>query len=206
MKLVLATQNDDKIREIKKVLTGLPLEILTYQDFDYFPKVVEDQSTIEKNSHKKAKVIWEEFHIPTMADDTGLFVDALDGLPGVYSSRFAGVHATYKENREKLLKLLKHIPFEKRTAEFKTIITLVTQSDKVITVEGKCKGFIGYEERGDEGFGYDPIFIYDSTQKTFAEMSLEGKNKISHRGIALQKIKRVLTELLANSSKGRTVK
>lgn len=206
MKLVLATQNDDKIREIKKVLAGLPLEILTYQDFDYFPKVVEDQSTIEKNAHKKAKVIWEEFHIPTMADDTGLFVDALDGLPGVYSSRFAGAHATYKENREKLLKLLKHIPFEKRTAEFKTVIALVTPSDKVITVEGKCKGFIGYEERGDEGFGYDPIFIYDSTQKTFAEMSLEEKNKISHRGIALQKIKRILAEFLANSSKGRTVK
>jgi XTP/dITP diphosphohydrolase len=201
MKLVLATTNNDKIREMRKVLNGLPLEILTYHDFDDFPNAIEDQSTIAGNAEKKAKAIWNEFQIPALADDTGLFVDALDGAPGVYSSRFAGKNASYKDNRRKLLKLLKDTPFEKRTAEFRTVIALVIQSDKVITVEGRCKGYIAFEERGEEGFGYDPIFIYDSTQKTFAEMPLEEKNKISHRGIALQKIKNVLQELLANNQK-----
>jgi XTP/dITP diphosphohydrolase len=198
MKLVLATKNNDKIREIRKALAGLPLEILTYHDFDDFPSAAEDQATIEGNAKKKVQAIWEEFHVPALADDTGLFVDALDGLPGVYSSRFAGENASYKENREKLLKLLKGVPLERRTAEFKTAVALMIQSDKVITVEGECKGYIGFEERGEQGFGYDPIFIYDSTQKTFAEMSLEEKNQISHRGIALQKIKKVLQVLLAN--------
>jgi XTP/dITP diphosphohydrolase len=198
MKLVLATRNEDKIQEIKSLLQGLNIEILTFKDFDSFPDTIEDQSTLEGNAGKKAQAIWQNFKLPVLADDTGLFVDALNGKPGILSSRFAGENVTYKQNRQKLLNVMKSIPKKNRTAAFRTVIVLVNEIGSKITVSGECKGYIGFEERGNNGFGYDSIFYYDNANKTFAELSSEEKNKVSHRGIALRKIMAVIENININ--------
>ncbi len=198
MKLVLASKNKDKIQEIKSLLQGLHIEILTFKDFDSFPETIEDQQTLEANAEKKSRAIWKKFHLPTLADDTGLFVDALNGKPGVYSSRFAGENATYKQNRQKLLYMLKDIPPKKRTATFRTVIVFIDKKGSKFVVNGECKGYIGFEERGKNGFGYDSIFYYDNVNKSFAELSSEEKNKVSHRGIALIKIRAIIKEKIHN--------
>ncbi|MEA3475344.1 MAG: RdgB/HAM1 family non-canonical purine NTP pyrophosphatase [Candidatus Cloacimonadota bacterium] len=198
MKLVLATKNKDKIQEIKSLLQDLNIDILTFKDFDSFPDTIEDKLTLEGNAGKKAQAIWQNFKLPVLADDTGLFVDALNGKPGVYSSRFAGENATYEQNREKLLYMLKDIPKEKRTATFKTVIVFVDKKGSKFVVNGECKGYIGFEERGKNGFGYDSIFYYDNVNKSFAELSSEEKNKVSHRGIALRKIRSIIEENIKN--------
>lgn len=196
MKIVLATHNKDKIKEIKALLHDLPIDILTYKDFDVFPDVVEDQDTLEGNAEKKAREIFEITGIPAMADDTGLFVDALSGAPGVYSSRYAGEDVTYADNRHLLLQNMRDITLENRDAEFKTVIVLVMSKNKKYIVEGSCPGYIGFEEKGDKGFGYDPIFYLKDSGKTFAELSIDEKNIISHRGRALKKIKEILKEIV----------
>jgi len=194
MKLVLATRNEDKIQEIKSLLQDLSIDILTFKDFDFFPETIEDQSTLEGNAEKKARAIWKKFHIPALADDTGLFVDALNGKPGLYSSRFAGENATYKQNRQKLLYMLKNIPKEKRTATFRTIIVFIDKKGSKFVVNGECKGYIGFKEKGENGFGYDSIFYYDNVNRSFAELASEEKNKVSHRGIALRNIRAIIEE------------
>ena len=204
MKLVLATKNKDKIQEIKSLLQDLSIEILTFKDFDSFPDTIEDQLTLEGNAGKKAQAIWQNFKLPALADDTGLFVDALNGKPGVYSSRFAGENATYKQNRQKLLYMLRDVPKEKRTATFRTIIVFIDKKGSKFVVQGECKGYIGFEERGENGFGYDSIFYYDNVNKSFAELSSEEKNKISHRGIALIKMKEVIEENFKNINYTKT--
>ena len=196
MKLVLASKNKDKIQEIKSLLQDSHIDILTFRDFESFPDTIEDQLTLEGNAEKKARIIWKKFKLPALADDTGLFVDVLNGKPGVYSSRFAGENVTYKQNREKLLYMLKDIPKEKRTAAFKTVIVFIDKKGRKFVVNGECKGYIGFEEKGENGFGYDSIFYCDNLNKTFAELSSEEKNKISHRGIALRKIRSIIEEKL----------
>ncbi|MCK4357671.1 MAG: RdgB/HAM1 family non-canonical purine NTP pyrophosphatase [Candidatus Cloacimonetes bacterium] len=198
MKLVLASKNEDKIKEIKSLLQDLNLDILTFKDFESFPDTIEDKSTLEGNAEKKSRAIWKKFHLPALADDTGLFVDALNGKPGVYSSRFAGENVTYKQNRQRLLFVLKDIPKEKRTAAFKTVIVFIDKEGSKFVVNGECKGYIGFKEKGDNGFGYDSIFYYDNSNKTFAELSSDKKNKISHRGIALRKIGSIIEENIKN--------
>jgi len=195
MKLVLATRNKDKITEIKALLQNLHIEIYTFDDFEYFPDVVEDRNTLEGNAEKKAREIYNITGMPAMADDTGLFVDALDGEPGVFSSRYAGEHVTYEDNRKKLLMEMKDIPADKREAFFKTAIVLILSEDKKFIVEGRCDGYIGFEEKGTMGFGYDPIFYLHDSGKSFAELTVEEKNRISHRGRALQKMKKVIEKL-----------
>jgi len=195
MKLVLATHNKDKITEIKALMQELPVEIYTFSDFDHFPDVVEDKDTLEGNAEKKAREIFEITGMPAMADDTGLFVDAINGEPGVFSSRYAGENVTYADNREKLLKEMSDIPAEKRDAVFKTVIVLIVNKNEKYIVEGCCEGYIGVEEKGTMGFGYDPIFYLHDSRKSFAELEVEEKNKISHRGRALQKIKKVLEKI-----------
>jgi XTP/dITP diphosphohydrolase len=199
MKLVLATHNKDKITEIKALLQNLPIKILTFSDFDHFPDVVEDRDTLEGNAEKKAREIYDITGIPAIADDTGLFVEALDGEPGVFSSRYAGENVTYEDNRKKLLSEMRDIPAEKRDAAFKTVIVLIVNEKEKFVVEGRCEGHIGFEEKGTMGFGYDHIFYVHDSGKSFAEITVEEKNKISHRGRALQKIKEILKEITKNT-------
>jgi XTP/dITP diphosphohydrolase len=184
-KLVLATRNRDKIREIKNKL-GKDIDILTIDDFDHIPEVIEDGETLEQNAIKKAKIIHKYTKLPTIGDDTGLLVDALSGKPGVYSSRFAGENATYDENVDKLLDELKGVSWEQRDAKFITVVAYMDNNSEW-TVEGKVKGKIIKQKRGNNGFGYDPVFYYEKLGKTFSEMDIEEKNKISHRAIALKK-------------------
>lgn len=191
-KIFLATGNKGKVKEMKDLLDELDLEIITTFDFAETPEVVEDGITLEENAIKKAKEFADYIEVLTIADDTGLLVDALDGKPGVYSARYAGEDATYGDNNRKLLSELSGVPSEKRTARFKTVMALVKPTGEVKTVEGICEGQIGFEAAGKYGFGYDPLFIPQGYSSTFAEMESELKNQISHRAKALSKLKEVL--------------
>ena len=189
--LILATNNKHKVEEIKSILSNLNLEVLSLKDIGVEIEVIEDGKTLEKNALKKAKEIFLATNIPSLADDTGLEVFALNGEPGVYSARYSGENATYKGNCEKLLFNLKNISEEKRQAQFRSVIAFVSH-DIETTVEGTCSGKIISDMRGENGFGYDPLFLPDGFTKTFAELSSEEKNKISHRAKALEKMKGVL--------------
>ena len=190
-RLLIATKNADKIIEIRDLLADIPVEIITMHDISDLPDVDEDQPTLEGNAIKKATAFFQATGLPSLADDTGLEVDALDGAPGVHSARFAGARATYTENVDKLLSDMKTIPQMQRTAQFRTVMALAT-ADAVETVDGECKGEILQARRGEHGFGYDPVFFVPEENMTFAEMPLEIKNQISHRGLALLKIKDLL--------------
>ncbi len=192
--LLLATNNRDKIVEIKNALAGLPLKIIPAAEWGKLPEVEEDQNTLVGNAIKKAKVLAEKTGLPTLADDTGLEVAALNGAPGVFSSRFSGKNATYDENIRKLLQALDNVPEGQREARFRCVIAIV-KGDMLRTVEGECNGIILRERRGSGGFGYDPVFWVPELNKTFAELSLEEKNRISHRGKAMRKARQVLIEI-----------
>ena len=194
VKLVLATANPDKIIEIRHALAGLSLEILTRDDFPGIPDVVEDGETLEANALKKGRALTTATGIMSLADDTGLEVDALDGAPGVYSSRFAGPGATYADNVRLLLERMRGVPRERRTARFRCVIALVEPSGIEALVDGICEGEIAEEPQGEEGFGYDPVFYVPRLRKTFAELSLAEKDRISHRGVALARMARLLAE------------
>ena len=192
--LVLATRNQDKVLEIKTFFRDLGLAISSAANFPQVPEVKEDQHTLHGNALKKAHSLAQVTGLPSLADDTGLEVDALDGRPGVYSSRYAGEKASYADNVDKLLAELQDVPEEKRTARFRCVMALIIDS-REYTVEGICEGQILHERRGVGGFGYDPVFWVPSFGKTFAEITLEEKNLISHRGIALRKIHEVIQDL-----------
>lgn len=196
-RLVLSSSNTHKIKEIKEILSDLDIEVISkddlgFKDFD----VDEDKDSLEGNAFKKAEELSKLVNGIVIADDTGLFVDALDGAPGVYSARYAGEHVSYKDNNDLLLKNLAGIPMEKRTAYFKTVIALILEDGSKLQAEGICKGRIDFEVRGANGFGYDPLFIVDGLEKTFGEMSDEEKNKLSHRANALRNLKNILGEIL----------
>ncbi len=197
MELVLATRNRHKVSEIRAILQGLNLTIRTLDDFPTVPEVVEDGTTCRENAVKKAWVMARETDKLTLADDTGLEVEALGGRPGVYSSRFAGERATFSDNRLKLLQELKGVPALKRKALFRCIIALASPTLVLAVEEGVLSGRIAVQERGQAGFGYDPIFMVTRRGKTLAEMTPEEKNRISHRARALAKIKRHLKRLLS---------
>ena len=200
MQLVLATNNEDKIKEIKHLLDDLPITILTRDDFLEFPDVAETGDTLEENALIKAKAIFEFTDIPALADDTGLEVDALNGAPGVYSARYAGEDVTYKDNNLKLIEELKDIPDDKRTAQFRCVMALAWSADDIEIVNGIAEGIIAKELTGDKGFGYDPLFYYPPAQKRFSEMTTDEKNIISHRGKALQEIRTVIISKLNSCS------
>lgn len=196
-RLVLSTNNMNKLEEIRDILKDLPIEVLAKKDIGASNfNIEEDGTTLEENSIKKAKTLSEKTDYLVMADDSGLFVDKLNGEPGVFSSRYAGEEGNDEKNNQKLMSSMENIPLIERTARFRTIITLITEDKEIITVEGECKGHIGYEPKGDNGFGYDPLFIPYGYDKTFGELSEEIKNKISHRGKALEKMKEVLIKLI----------
>lgn len=192
--IVAATQNKDKIKEMKAIVEKLGFEIVPRDEAGVPPfEIEEDGATFEENSFKKANEIMKVCGRITLADDSGLMVDALDGAPGVHSARFAGDDCIYADNNAKLLKLLEGVPYEKRTAKFVTVITVVYPDGKVLVARGECHGRIGTEMRGDKGFGYDPLFIPDGYDKTFAELGSDVKNKIGHRANALVELGRILS-------------
>lgn len=194
--LVVATTNKDKIEEIKKILKGLGVKVLTPDEFGRPPKIVEDGKTFEDNASKKARVISRFTGKFAIADDSGLEVDALGGRPGVRSSRFAGENAAYADNNAKLLRLLKDVPSGKRKARFVCVIAIAKNGKVLKIVKGACSGRIAFEPSGKSGFGYDPLFVDPKYGKTFAELGPAVKNKISHRFRALEKAKKALKKLL----------
>ncbi|MBN1154111.1 XTP/dITP diphosphatase [candidate division KSB1 bacterium] len=187
-KLILATRNPHKVIEIKSILSNFNIDIVTLNDYPDVPEVVEDGATIEENALKKAKEVHRATGITSLADDTGLEVDHLNGQPGVFSSRFAGDSATYAMNNAKLLTLMNNVPWERRTACFRCVIAIAGEGLEYL-MEGRCNGYILNETRGDHGFGYDPLFYVPEYAQTFSQMPASLKNQISHRGKALQKLK-----------------
>ena len=190
--IIAATNNPGKVLEIRQILNGLPYDILSLKDAGVNIKVEEDRDSFEENALKKALEICKYTGMPVIADDSGLEVMALGGRPGVYSSRFAGPNASDEENNEKLLKLLEAVSFEKRQAVFRCVVVFAAPDGTVLTAAGSCYGKIGFSPAGRNGFGYDPLFIVDGLDKTFAELTPQEKNVISHRGKALKKLKELM--------------
>jgi XTP/dITP diphosphohydrolase len=193
MQLLVATRNRDKLKEISALLADLNFEVLAAADRPGIPEVVEDAATVRDNAIKKAVETAKAAKLLTLADDTGLEVDALNGEPGVRSARYAGDKATYHENNKKLLAALHGVELKKRTASFRCVVAIADANGLVDTVEGICNGVIVEELRGGGGFGYDPLFVPDGQVKTFGELSPDVKNRISHRAKALQKAWAVLS-------------
>lgn len=194
MKLVIATDNKNKVKEIKEVLKDFDFEILSKKELGLGDlNIVENAETLEGNAKIKAEAISKKIDSYILADDTGLFVKALNGEPGVRSARYAGDHDE-KANRKKLLENLEDK--DDRSAYFKTVLCLISPDKNINFIEGTCKGIIANEEKGKGGFGYDPIFIPEGQNKTFGQMSLLEKNIISHRGRALENLKKYFTELI----------
>ncbi len=183
-KLVLATRNANKIKEMKSLVSGLAIEVYSALDFPELEDVDEDQPTLDGNALKKARYVYNVTGLPSLSDDTGLEVSALNDAPGVYSARYAGENASYQDNVDKLLVEMKGK--SDRSAQFRTVLALVTDGQEH-TFEGICKGEIIPVEKGTAGFGYDPVFQPEGYQTTFAEFDASEKNKISHRGRAVQK-------------------
>ncbi|MDT7040799.1 XTP/dITP diphosphatase [Candidatus Nitronereus thalassa] len=192
LELVLATGNRDKQKEMVALLSDLPITIRTLNEFEPVPPIIEDGETCEANAMKKATIIANHTGCLALADDTGLEVEALGGRPGVYAARYAGEDATYEDNCRKLLKEMAGVPVEKRSARFVTVVAIADPSSSVQVVEGELNGMIAEARSGNDGFGYDPVFLVPEFGKTLAQMTLEEKNQISHRGRALVKAKAVL--------------
>ncbi|MBL4704498.1 MAG: non-canonical purine NTP diphosphatase [Flavobacteriales bacterium] len=184
MKLVFATNNKNKIKEIQIALKG-KVEVLSLKDIGFEGEIPEDYETLEENALQKAHFIADKFHVNCFADDTGLEIEALNGAPGVYSARYAGEDCIAENNMSKVLSNLKDK--ETRTAQFRTVVALILNEEE-FTFEGVVNGEILNEKSGKDGFGYDPIFQPDGFNVSFAEMSMEQKNEISHRGKAVRKL------------------
>lgn len=187
MKIIFATKNKHKLKEVREIFSDPPFEILSLDDLNLNIEIEEGHNSFEENARKKAQAIFELTGIPTIADDSGLMVEALGGLPGVHSARYAGEEASYEKNNEKLLDELKNIP-PPRLAKFVCVVNLKTHEFDEIFV-GICEGEIIEEPRGENGFGYDPLFKPDGYDQTFAELPSEIKNTISHRRKALDNLR-----------------
>ena len=194
-KIVLATHNQHKRHEMNRVLSSMGITIVGLNDFPQIGDIEETGKTLLENAFIKARKVFELTGIPSVADDTGLEVDALDGAPGLFSARYAGENPTYEDNINKLILALEGVPKEKRNARFRTIIAFV-DFNKELYSEGIAEGVITEIPEGRDGFGYDPIFQPKNFNKTYAEMDIEQKNKISHRGRALKKMKKLLINYL----------
>jgi len=199
MEIILATHNIDKCRELQRAFINTNIKLLTLKDFPDIHEIIEDGNTLEENAFIKSRTVFNLTKIPTVSDDTGLVVDALNGAPGVYSARYAGENCSYSDNVNKLLLDMENIEKKNRNATFKTVITYVSH-DLELVAEGSVKGIITKKPFGDKGFGYDPIFYVLSHKKTFAEMSINEKNKCSHRGQAIANLKQLFAKhkFLAN--------
>lgn len=200
MKILIATGNPHKFKELTAILpdrltNGAPVEYLSLADFDNLELPPETGSSLEANAEQKAVFASKATGFTALSDDTGLEVDALNGRPGVYTARYAGEHADADDNNRKLLAELDGTLLPQRTARFRTVACLATPHGGVQTFEGKLEGFISFEYRGENGFGYDPLFLVGNTQKTLAEMTEDQKNKISHRAQAFGKMAKHLALL-----------
>lgn len=197
--LVLATNNRHKVREIQAILkkARVAAHILTLDDFPKAKPVVENKPTIEGNALKKAREVAKRTGHLALADDTGLFISALKGKPGVYSARFAGPGCTFQDNNNKVLRLMKKTPVFKRKAMFRCIAALAEPNGKALFAEGRIMGRIADDIRNGVGFGYDPIFYVPKFKKTFAEMGARIKNEISHRGKAFRQVPKLLRRITA---------
>ena len=194
--IVIGTYNNNKKSEIRKILNGIPVRLLDLDDFEDPPDIIEDGVTFEDNATKKALELAGFCQTCVMADDSGLEVDALDKRPGVLSSRYCGVDTGYEEKCLRLLEELKGVPFEKRTARFRCAIALAEPDRLRFVVSASCEGIISNEPKGNNGFGYDPIFYVPEHELTMAELEPEVKNRISHRALALELFKTNLMELV----------
>jgi len=197
--VVIATRNSGKLREIQAILSPLGLKILSLRDFPDVPEIIEDGQTFEENAVKKAAAVARQTGRMAIADDSGLAVDALQGRPGVFSSRYAGEKATDAERYQKLLKEMAGIPRGKRGAAFICAMAVASPKGKVEVVEGECRGEIAFVPKGRHGFGYDPVFCLPEWGKAMAELEPEVKNRISHRAQALEKLKKLLPKFLKES-------
>lgn len=195
MDFLIATHNMKKRDELQRILSPLGVHVLTADEAGVdLTDVEETGTTFEENALLKARSGCKEGKMPCIADDSGLCVDALDGAPGVYSARFAGEHGNDDKNNEKLLSLLSDVPPEKRTARFVSTVACVFPDGRELVVRGECEGKIGYEKRGENGFGYDPLFYVG--ERTFAEFTPEEKDAVSHRGNALRALTKALPAYL----------
>ncbi len=192
--IVLATRNKNKVKEFQEILKDTDLELKSLDDFGPIPEAIEDGQTFDDNAYKKAIHTAKILGIPAIADDSGLVVDALNGEPGVFSARYAGPDATDADNCEKLLDQLNGK--ENRSAHFMCVISIAVPSGPALTYEGRCDGVILKEKRGESGFGYDPLFYFEDFGKTFAEATMAEKNVVSHRGKALNEVKKEVPQIV----------
>ena len=197
MKIIIGTQNQDKLKELQNGLEDLNLNLISLKEFPKIEEIIEDGETLKENALIKARYVFNYTGIPTISDDTGLEVDALNGAPGVFTARFAGENCSYDDNVNKMLKEMQSIPIKKRQAKFRTVMAFVSKNME-LTTEGSVEGIIALDKKGLAGFGYDPIFYVQDKGKTFAEMSTEEKNIISHRGRAIMSLKAKLRLHLNN--------
>jgi XTP/dITP diphosphohydrolase len=192
VKLLLATTNQGKAKEIKTYLKGLPLEIYSLEEAGLKETFPERGKTFSENARGKSLFYSKNWEGLTLAEDSGLEIEHLQGAPGVLSARFSGPQATDEKNNQKVLELLKGLPIERRKARFVSYLALARRGEIIREIEEHVKGLIAFEKRGSRGFGYDPLFVFPPLGKTFAELHPEEKNKVSHRGRALKKLKEFL--------------
>lgn len=192
--LLLGTRNQGKKKEMQEILEDLPIKIITLEDIEKLPDIVEDGTSFVENAAKKARQTAALSGYICLADDSGLEVDALDGKPGIYSARFAGEDADDHRNNEKLLQMLQDIELEKRTARFVCAIAISDPAGNIRSVTGECIGHIALEPQGTSGFGYDPLFVPRDSEKSFAQLARGEKNAISHRANALKKARTMIGE------------
>jgi XTP/dITP diphosphohydrolase len=196
MKIIVATRNAGKVNEFKEMLGRLGYDVESLLDYETAPETDETGSTFEENAELKSREAAAYFGHAVLSDDSGLEVDALDGAPGVYSARFAGEDKSDEANNALLLEKLADVPTEKRTARFVCALSLAKPSGETLTVRGTMEGVIGFERKGTNGFGYDPLFVIPSLNQTAAELTKSEKASISHRGQALRKLELALTTFL----------
>ena len=192
--LVLASRNAGKTGELRGLLKNFPVELKNLDDFGSIPPVEEDGTTFDENAYKKAAFTAKVLGLPTLADDSGLEVDALGGLPGVHSARYAGPNASDTDNSAKLSSEMKGKT--NRAATFVCVISIAVPAGMALTYEGRCEGLIAEAPAGENGFGYDPLFYYPPLKRTFAQLSVEEKNQVSHRGKAMAQLKEEFDKVL----------
>lgn len=200
-RLILATNNPHKVREIRAILADLPIEVVDSSAIPNAPDPEEDGVTMAENAIIKARAFYAATGEWALADDSGLEIDALDGAPGVFSARYAGPGCSFADNNAKVLRLLDGVPEEKRTARFRCVAALATGPDTIETFDGTVEGWITLVNRGSSGFGYDPIFFSPELNQTFAEASAEAKNDVSHRGRAFRAAAARLRELVTSGDR-----
>jgi XTP/dITP diphosphohydrolase len=195
-RLVIATSNEHKFKEICSILHEPGIKFFSLRDFPEIPAIKETGNSFQANALLKARTVYTHTTTLALADDSGLEVDALQGAPGIYSARYAGYDRDYAANNRKLLQVMEDVPEDRRGAQFRCVVAIVGSGLEEIVV-GIVRGKIGYEERGTNGFGYDPLFIPEGFAETYAEMSEELKNQISHRSIAFKKVRAFLEKIKA---------